>query len=95
MVLLESRTKTFSHKSIDTSCFTAITKSVTQNIRGVTENTAYRKESFPRKESDTMLFHSMYFAYEVGIISSYSDRICYRNIAKSRTKDDWELQRGS
>ena len=34
---------------------------------------------------------SIYFAYEVGIISSYSNRICYRKIAKSRTKDAWEL----
>jgi len=33
------------------------------------------------------LLQSIYFAYEVGIISSYSNRICYRNIAKSGTKD--------
>jgi len=30
---------------------------------------------------------SMYFTYEVGVISSYSNKICYRKIAKSRTKD--------
>jgi len=36
-------------------------------------------------------WQSIYFAYEVGIISSYSNRICYRKIAKSRTKDAWEL----
>jgi len=29
--------KKFYHKSIDTFCFIALTKSVTQNIRGVTE----------------------------------------------------------
>ena len=55
------------------------------------KDTAYRKESFPIKESDTKLLQSIYFAYEVGIISSYSNRICYRKIAKSRTKDAWEL----
>jgi len=37
------------------------------------------------------ILQSMYFAYEVGIISSYSNRNCYRQIAKSRTKDAWEL----
>ena len=37
MILLESRTKKFYHKSIDRFCFIAPTKSVTQNIRGVTE----------------------------------------------------------
>ena len=72
------------YKSTDTFCFTALTKSVTRNIRGVNGNTAYRKESFPSKESDTKLLQSIYFAYEVGIISSYSNRICYRKIAKSR-----------
>jgi len=36
-IMLESRTKTFYHKSIDTFCFIALTKSVTQNIWGVTE----------------------------------------------------------
>jgi len=34
---LESRTKKFYHKTIDTFCFIALTKSVTQNFRGVTE----------------------------------------------------------
>jgi len=29
--------KNFYHRSIDTFCFTELTKSVTQNIRGVTE----------------------------------------------------------
>jgi len=70
-------------------------KSVTQNIRGVTENIAYREESFPSKESDTKLLQSTYFTYEVGNITSYSTRICHRKIAKSCTKDAWELQRGS
>ena len=30
--------------------------------------TDYRKEYFPGKESDTKLLESIYFAYEVGII---------------------------
>jgi len=34
---LESRTKKFYHKTIHTFCFIALTKSVTKNIRGVTE----------------------------------------------------------
>jgi len=29
--------------------------------------------------------------YEVGIIRSYSNRICYRKIAKSCANDSWEL----
>jgi len=33
--------------------------------------TVYQKESFPSKESDTKIFQSIYFAYYVGIISSY------------------------
>jgi len=33
------------------------------------------KTSFLRKESYTTILQSMYFAYEVGIISSYSNRI--------------------
>ena len=36
-ILLDSRTKIFCHKSIDTFCFFALTKSVSQNIRCVTE----------------------------------------------------------
>jgi len=55
------------------------------------KDTVYRKESFPSKESDTKLLQSIYFPYEVGVISSYSNRICYVKIAKSRTKDAWEL----
>jgi len=34
---------------------------------------------------------SIYFAYEVGVISPYSNRIRYRKIAKSHTKDVFEL----
>jgi len=34
-------------------------------------DTLYRKESFPSKESGTKILQSIYFAYEVGIISSY------------------------
>jgi len=55
------------------------------------KDTTYPKESFPSKESDTKLLQSVNFAYEVSIISSYSNRICYRKIAKSRTRDAWEL----
>jgi len=33
------------------------------------------KKSFPSKESDTKILEDMYFAYEVGIISLYSNRI--------------------
>jgi len=33
------------------------------------------KKSFLSKESDTKIFQSMYFASEVGIISSYSNRL--------------------
>jgi len=33
----------------------------------------------------------MYFSCEVGVISSYSNGICYRKIAKGRTKDALEL----
>jgi len=33
------------------------------------------KKSFLSKESDTKILQSMYFAYEVGIIKSYSNRI--------------------
>jgi len=33
------------------------------------------KKSFLSKESDTKILQSMQFAYEVGIISSYSNRI--------------------
>jgi len=41
------------------------------------KDTAYRKESYPSKASDTKLLQSTHFAYELGIISSYSNRICY------------------
>jgi len=47
------------------------------------EDTAYQKESFSSKDTDIKLLQSTYFAYEVGIISSYSNRICWRKIAKS------------
>ena len=71
--------------------FIALTKPVTQNIRGVTEKHCLTKRILPSKESDTKLLQSTNFAYEVGVISSYSNRIRYRKIAKSRTKDAWEL----
>jgi len=43
-ILLESRTKKFYHKSIDMLSFIALTKSVTQNIRGATERHCLSKE---------------------------------------------------
>jgi len=83
--------KKFYHKTIDAFCFIALTKSVTPNFRGVTERHCPSKGTLSRsKDSDTNLLQSINFAYEVGIIGSYSSTICYR-IAKSRTKDAWEL----
>ena len=37
-------------------------------------NTVYWKKSFLSTESDTKILQSIYFAYKVGIISSYSNR---------------------
>jgi len=37
--------------------------------------TVYQKKSFLSTESDTKILQSIYFAYKVGIISSYSNRI--------------------
>jgi len=42
-VLLGCGTKKLFHKSIDKFCFTSLTKSVTQNIRGVTERRCLTK----------------------------------------------------
>ena len=39
------------------------------------KNIVYWKKSFLSTESDTKILQSIYFAYEVGIISSYSNRI--------------------
>jgi len=41
----------------------------------VTENIVYGKKSFRSTESDTKILHSIYFAYKVGNISSYLNRI--------------------
>ena len=83
------RDKKLYHKSIDTFCFIALTKSV---IWGVTERHCLTKGILSRsKDSDTDLLQSINFADEVSIISYYSNRICYRRIAKSLTKDVWEL----
>jgi len=71
------------HKSIDTFCFIALTKSVTQIIRGVTERHYLSKGILSQQESDIKLLWSMCFVYEVGIVSSYSNRIGYRKIAKA------------
>jgi len=35
----------------------------------------YQKEFFPSKESDAKILQSIYFVYELGIISSYYIRI--------------------
>jgi len=43
-----------------------------------------QKKSFLRKESDTKILQSMYFAYEVGIINSYSNRIHIQNWSRNR-----------
>jgi len=51
------------------------------------KDTNYRQQYFPCKESDTNLLQRIYFAYEVGTISFYSNRICCRKIAKSLSKD--------
>jgi len=40
-------------------------------------NTVHGKKSFLSKESDTKLLQRIYFAYEVGIISSYSNKIFF------------------
>jgi len=42
-------------------------------------NNVYGKRSFLSKESDTKNLQSIYFACDVGIISSYSNRICNAN----------------
>ena len=90
-ILLESRTKSFYHKSIDTFCFIALTTSVAQNIRGVTGRHCLSKRILSQQRYIHKLLQSIYFAYEIDIISSYSNRICYRKIPKSRTTDAWEL----
>ena len=60
-------------------CSEALTSEVglLQNIRAYKKwiPLYMEKKSFPSKDSDTKILQSMYFAYEVGIISSYSNRI--------------------
>jgi len=60
-------------------CSEALTSEVglLQNIRAYKKwiPLSMEKKSFPSKESDTKILQSMHFAYEVGIISSYSNRI--------------------
>jgi len=60
-------------------CSEALTSEVglLQNIRAYKKwiPLSMEKKSFPRKESDTKILQGMYFAYEVGIISFYSNRI--------------------
>ena len=84
--------KKFFHKSIDTFCFVALTMSVTQNIRGVTEIHCLSKGILSQQRiRHQALYTEHIFRYEVGIISSYSKRNCYRKTAYSRKKDAWEL----
>jgi len=45
--LLGDRTKNFFHKPIDTFCFIALAKSVTQNMRGVTDRQTLPNERNP------------------------------------------------
>jgi len=53
-------TKTFYHKAIDTFCFTASTKSVTQNFRGVAKRNWPSKGILSRNDLDTKLLQSIY-----------------------------------
>jgi len=78
-------------------CFIALMKSITQNVRGVTERHCLSKRILSQQKigHEALTQYIQYFAYEVGIISSYLNRICYWKIAKSRIKHAWELQRGS
>ena len=46
--------------------------------------TVYGKKSFLSKKSDTKILQSIYFAYEVGVISSYSLVLFYGSRSKSR-----------
>jgi len=88
---LESSTKEFYHKTVDIFCFIVLTMSVTPNCRGATERHWPSKGIFSRsRDSDINFLQSINFSCEIGIISSHSNWICYR-IAKSRTKDGWEL----
>ena len=89
-ILLESSTKNFTSQL--TRFVLLHYRSLSHKIlEALLKDTVYRKESFPSTESDTKILQSIYFAYEVGIISSCLNRICYRKIAKSRTRDVWEL----
>jgi len=89
-ILLESRTKNFTRSQL-TRFVLLHQRSLLHTIVEVLLKDSFRKQSFPRIELDIKLLQSIYFAYKVGIISSCSTRICYWKIAKSRTKDVWEL----
>jgi len=60
-------------------CSEALTSEIglLQNIRAYKKwiPLSMEKRSFPSKESDTKILQSMHFAFEVGIISSYANRI--------------------
>jgi len=45
------------------------------NWENTTEGLVYGQKSFLSKGSETKILQSIYFAHEVGIISSYSNRI--------------------
>jgi len=46
-------------------------------IQHLFTKTVYGKKSFLSKESCTKILQSTFFSYEVGIISSYSNRIFF------------------
>jgi len=48
--------------------------------------TVFGKKSFLSDESDTKILQSTYFAYEVGMVSSYSNRIKFFNANLSLDK---------
>jgi len=54
--------------------FSNIWQSSLDGFMTVIEMAVYGKKSFLSKESDIEILHSIYFAYDVGIISSYSNR---------------------
>jgi len=58
--MLENSTKIFSTSQFTRFVLFALTKSVTKNIRDVTERHCLTKGIFPSKESDAKLLHSIY-----------------------------------
>jgi len=52
-------------------------------LNQVLKDTVYRKESFPSKESHIKLLQSIYLGYEVGIITSYLNRIITKRLLQA------------